>query len=69
VQPGGTTADGLFTLLPCCCLGNCGEAPTLMVGDTLHGRLTPASTDLLLAAERTDLLTGGQTGKIPEHNP
>lgn len=40
IQPGETTADGIFTLLPCCCLGNCGQAPTLMIGDTLHGRVT-----------------------------
>lgn len=37
---GQTTGDGNFTLLPCCCLGNCGEAPTMMVGDNLYGRLT-----------------------------
>ena len=55
IRPGETTADGLFTLLPCCCLGNCGEAPTLMIGDTLHGRLTPAGAEQLLAAERVTL--------------
>jgi NADH-quinone oxidoreductase subunit E len=37
---GETTGDGMFTLLPCCCLGNCGESPTMMVGDNLYGRLT-----------------------------
>ncbi len=37
---GETTGDGLFTLLPCCCLGNCGESPTMMIGDNLYGRLT-----------------------------
>lgn len=52
IEPGGTTADGLFTLLPCCCLGNCGEAPTLMVGDTLHGRVTPEQAGEILATER-----------------
>src|SRR6185369_2570 len=26
-EVGGTTADGAFTLLPCSCLGNCGDAP------------------------------------------
>ncbi|OGU13814.1 MAG: NADH-quinone oxidoreductase subunit E [Geobacteraceae bacterium GWC2_53_11] len=40
IKPGETTPDGLFTLLPCCCLGNCGEAPTLMIGDTICGRVT-----------------------------
>jgi len=41
IKVGGTTADGCFTLLPCCCLGNCTEAPTMMIGDALYGRLTP----------------------------
>lgn len=40
VEPGGTTADGMFTLLPCSCLGNCGNGPTMMIGDEVHGPLT-----------------------------
>ncbi len=52
VEPGETTGDGIFTLLPCCCLGNCGEGPTMMVGDTLYGRLTLESIDEILARER-----------------
>ncbi len=52
IQPGETSADGLFTLLPCCCLGNCGEAPTMMVGDTLYGRLRPETALEILQKER-----------------
>lgn len=55
IGPGETTADGVFTLLPCCCLGNCGEAPTLMIGDTLYGRVTPEQAGEILAAERRSL--------------
>ena len=55
IETGGTTTDGMFTLLPCCCLGNCGEAPTLMMGDTLHGRVTPERAGEILAAERQAL--------------
>lgn len=40
IAVGGTTGDGLFTVLPCCCLGNCGESPTMLVGDHLYGRMT-----------------------------
>lgn len=40
ITAGETTSDGMFTLLPCCCLGNCGEAPTMMIGDNLYGCLT-----------------------------
>ena len=46
---GETTADGVFTLLPTCCLGACGEAPAMMIGLTTHGRLTPAKIDAILA--------------------
>ena len=53
IEPGETTADGAFTLLPCCCLGNCGEGPTMMIGDTLYGRLTPARVDEILKMERS----------------
>ncbi len=51
-DPGETTADGMFTLLPCCCLGNCGAAPTLMIGDTLYGKVTPEMAGDILAKER-----------------
>jgi NADH-quinone oxidoreductase subunit E len=40
IAVGETTGDGMFTLLPCACLGNCGEAPTIMIGDNIYGRLT-----------------------------
>jgi len=52
IGPGETTADGAFTLIPCCCLGNCGEGPTMMIGDTQYGRLTPAKVDEILENER-----------------
>jgi NADH-quinone oxidoreductase subunit E len=54
VGPGETTADGLFTLIPCCCLGNCGEGPTMAVGDTLYGRLTPEKVDEVLEKVRSE---------------
>jgi len=58
ISPGETTRDGLFTLLPCCCLGNCGEAPTMMVGDRLYGRLDPETAGQILNQERESFLVG-----------
>jgi NADH-quinone oxidoreductase subunit E len=55
IVPGETTADGIFTLLPCCCLGNCGEAPTMMIGDTLYGPVTPEQAVAIFDAERKGL--------------
>ncbi len=40
IMAGGTTADGALTLLPCSCLGNCGDGPALMVSEQLHGPVT-----------------------------
>ncbi|NJC88547.1 MAG: NADH-quinone oxidoreductase subunit NuoE [Desulfuromonas sp.] len=51
---GETTADGVFTLLPTCCLGACGEAPAMMVGLTTYGSLTAAKVDTILAQLRTE---------------
>lgn len=48
IQPGQTTRDGLFTLLPIVCLGDCDRAPTLMVDGQQHGNLTPAKVDQIL---------------------
>lgn len=55
IAPGETTADGLFTLLPTCCLGACGEAPAMMIGLTTYGNLTPEKIDAILEQERKDL--------------
>lgn len=45
----GTTQDGRITLEPVYCLGNCACAPSLMINDQLHGRVTPERFDELLA--------------------
>jgi NADH-quinone oxidoreductase subunit E len=51
VERGGTTADGRFTLLPICCLGDCDHAPVMMVDDQLVRNLTPEMLDRLIAGE------------------
>lgn len=48
IQVGDTTADGIFTLLPCSCLGNCGNAPAVMVGERQFGPLLPQAVAALL---------------------
>lgn len=52
INVGESTPDGMFTLLPCCCLGNCGQAPTIMIGDTIHNQVTAESTAAILAEIR-----------------
>lgn len=48
VPPGGTTDDGLFTVLPAACVGNCHNAPTMLVNGRFYDRLTPERVDALL---------------------
>ena len=52
VALGGTTKDGAVTLEPVYCLGNCALSPALMLDGKLHGRVTPARADRLLAEAR-----------------
>jgi NADH-quinone oxidoreductase subunit E len=49
VQPGGTTADGLFTVQPAECLGACADAPVVLVNDrSMCSFMTPAKLDELI---------------------
>jgi formate dehydrogenase subunit gamma len=46
---GETTADGLFTLEPVYCLGNCACSPSIRVDDDTHARVTAEKFDALMA--------------------
>ena len=48
IQMGGTTADGLFTVLPVCCIGYCDRAPAVLINRKVHGPLTVESLDQLI---------------------
>ena len=52
IEPGQTSEDGMFTLLPCACLGMCGDGPALMIGKKLIGRVTPEQAVAILEKER-----------------
>jgi NADH-quinone oxidoreductase subunit E len=57
VEIGETTADGEFTLLPVCCIGNCHHAPTMMIDETVYDDLAPERIDAIL-----DQVRRGQAG-------
>jgi NADH-quinone oxidoreductase subunit E len=57
VEPGGTTPDGLFTLLPAACLGLCEKAPAILIDGEPHGELTVEKLDGLI-----DAIRGGANG-------
>ncbi|MGH9825911.1 MAG: NAD(P)H-dependent oxidoreductase subunit E, partial [Blastocatellia bacterium] len=48
IDVGGTTADGKFSLAFTECLGSCGTAPTMQVGDRYYESLTPEKIGELL---------------------
>jgi len=48
VDFGETTEDRLFTLQEARCLGSCGLAPVVMIGDKIYGGLTPKKTTELI---------------------
>ncbi len=52
VSFGETTPDGRFTLELVSCLGVCGVAPAVMVGDRVYGNLTPETALAVLQEYR-----------------
>jgi NADH-quinone oxidoreductase subunit E len=48
IEEGGTTTDGLFSVKTTECLGACGYAPMLQLGDYFHEFLTPEKMDKLI---------------------
>ena len=52
IEPGQTTKDGMFTLLPVGCLGVCEQAPVMTIDGEVHGNLTPESTDEVIRRYR-----------------
>ena len=55
VEDGGTTADGLFTVAKCECLGACADAPVMLVNDRqMLSYMSHAKLDEMLALIRAD---------------
>lgn len=48
VEAGGTTKDGKFTLEATRCLGCCGLAPVMMIGEDVYGKLVPDDIPTIL---------------------
>ena len=49
IDVGETTADGKFSLNALRCVGACGLAPVVMVGDQVHGRVAPGDVRKILS--------------------
>ena len=48
IQYGETTSDGLFTLLPVCCVGYCDRSPAILINKKVYGNLTPEKIDEII---------------------
>ena len=49
IEAGGTSADGMFTVQQCECLGACADAPVMLVNDRqMCSYMTPERLDALL---------------------
>ena len=49
INAGGTTDNGSVTLVPCSCLGNCGDGPALMIGDRLYGPVSMEKAEQIIS--------------------
>lgn len=63
VDFGETSKDGLFTLEASRCLGTCGLAPVVMIGDTVHPKVKPDHVPALLDQYRAKAENGAATEK------
>ncbi len=52
VQPGGTSADGKFTLEHVACLGCCSHGPVITLNGTTHARMSPEKVKKLVKEAR-----------------
>jgi NADH-quinone oxidoreductase subunit E len=48
IEMGQTTQDGLFTLLPVCCIGYCDLSPAILINKKAYGPLTPEKLNEIL---------------------
>ena len=48
INVGETTSDGLFTLLPVCCIGYCDLSPAMLINKKVYGHLTSDKIDSIL---------------------
>lgn len=54
IDLGATTADGLFTVLPVCCIGYCDRSPAMLVNRKVYGDLTAEKIDRILEKLRSE---------------
>jgi len=56
IQDGETTADGLFTMLPVCCVGYCDRSPAILINRKVYGNLTNEKIDEIIEQLRNSAI-------------
>jgi len=64
IPPGGTTADGLFTLELSSCLGACAEPPVLEIDDSLYTGVKKEQLPAILAEVKKSAWTGPRPSPV-----
>ncbi|MGB5748161.1 MAG: NADH-quinone oxidoreductase subunit NuoE [Desulfobacterales bacterium] len=54
IQDGETTPDGLFTILPVCCVGYCDQSPAILINKKVYGNLTTEKIDEIIESLKTE---------------
>ena len=57
ISVGETTADGKFSINALRCVGACGLAPVVMVGEKVHGRVAPTDVKKILEEYKEGCMT------------
>jgi formate dehydrogenase iron-sulfur subunit len=68
----GRSDDGLYSLEPVYCLGQCANAPAVTINGQVHARVTPVRFDALLRAASGAPAAAGSSlpeSAAPEHRP
>lgn len=54
IKSGECTPDGLFSIDSCRCVGACGLAPVMTIGEEVYGKLVPEQVKKILDSYRTE---------------
>ena len=54
IKSGECTPDGLFSIDSCRCVGACGLAPVMTIGEEVYGKLVPDQVKKILDSYRTE---------------
>lgn len=57
IEVGETTADGKFSINALRCVGACGLAPVVVVGDKVHGHVSPTNVKKIIAEHSEGCVT------------